>query len=85
MALRFMCQQRALISILCSNHLVNSCNSSSYPFCWEQRDSGDVVTNLASQSESNPDIGVLGRTEVCAGEGAGHVSPCHLGGTQGQD
>lgn len=72
---------------LCRNPLINSCNSSSYPFIdnRETASQGDKVTNLASQNESNPDVGVPGSTEVCAGQRAGHVSPCHLGGTQGQD
>lgn len=43
------------------------------------------ITNLASQKKSNPDVSVPGSTEVCAGQWAGHFSPCHLGGTQSQD
>ena len=85
MAFRFMYQQRSSL-ISRSFARITSLISPLYPFCcWRTISQGDVVTNLASQNESNPDIRVPGSTEVCAGQRAGHFSPCHLGGTQSKD
>lgn len=85
MTLRFKWQQMSpVVSIFFAEIVLLT--PSLYPFCWWQTISqGDVVTNLASQNKSNPDIGVPGGTEVCAGQRAGHFSSCHLGRTQTQD